>query len=277
MWLEWLFIIVILVWFCHRRYQNKQFIKSVKHKQKKHIETLYTKFKNRFSNSNEGALPSSVDRVYCIYSDNRKDYIQNQFSRFNLNVTYFKGIFPKDLTTYDYDTLSCTNTKHCNISDKKTRLPVQLSFVMCMMDAMKRGYKTIMIFEDDIDIKVDRNVLDKSLDEFQKSPYEMFYMGYCKMSCFQAFDKKQHEYIVEVPNKSLVCHHAIAMKTAKFKDILDYLFPMTEYKDQMFKKYLKDSKCGVCVPKISYFDQRRDLFKSVNGSTSFNHLTCNLS
>ena len=277
MMIAWLFMIVILVWIYHRRYKNKQFIKSVKHKQKKHVETLYNKFKNRFSNSNEGALPSSVDRVYCIYSDKRKDYIQNQFNRFNLNVTYFKGIFPEDLTKYDYDTLSCTNTKHCNISGKSSRLPVQLSFVMCMLDAIKHGYKTIMIFEDDIDIKVGRDVLDKGLDEFQESPYEMFYMGYCNMSCFQGFDKKRHEYIVEVPNKSLVCHHAIAMKTTTFNHIFDYIFPMTGQKDQVFKTYLKDSNCGVCVPKFSYFDQRRDFFKSENGSTSFNHITCDLS
>ena len=83
---------------------------------------------------------------------------------------------------------------------------------MCMMDAMKHGYKTIIIFEDDIVVNVDSDPLNESLKEFQKSPYEMFYMGYCHMSCNQEFDKEKHKYIVEVPNKKLVCHHAIVMK-----------------------------------------------------------------
>ena len=47
-------------------------------------------------------------------------------------------------------------------------------------------------------------------------------------------------------------------------------------KDHAFKAYFKHYDRSVCVPKKSYFNQRRDLFKTENGSTSFNHKTFNL-
>lgn len=272
------FIIIIIVWFAIRRYQHHQFVDSIKHKQKQEVETLYTKFETRFSNSGEGTLPNNTDCIYCIYSDKRKQHIKDTFNQLGLDVTYFKGIFPDDITDKEYDTLSCTNTKEgtCTIANKKSRLPVQLSFVMCMMNAIKNGYKNIIIFEDDIDVQVDRDTLEKSLGEFYNSSYDMFYMGYCLMSCLQSFDKNKHKYIAEVPNKKLLCHHAIAMKTNVFHELLEFLFPMIIQKDHAFKAYFKHYDRSVCVPKKSYFNQRRDLFKTENGSTSFNHKTCNL-
>ena len=272
-----LFVIVILLWIGNRIYYKRKFIKSVKHKQKKYLEKIYKKFKNRFSNSNEGALPSSVDRVYCIYSDKRKDYIQNQFSRFNLNVTYFKGIFPEDLTLDEYKTLSCTEDKFCKIYKKNTKLPVQLSFVTCMMDAIKHGYKTIMVFEDDIVVNVDMDTLNESLKEFKKSSYEIFYMGYCFMNCNQPFEKKQHAHIVGVPNEKPLCHHAIAMKTDNFKSIIDYIFPMINHKDVTFRKYYKTFNIQVCVPKFSYFDQDRETHGTFNDNHQLLLKTCDLS
>ena len=269
-----IFLITIVVWLYLKKTQEARFIKRVKPKQEQRLDKLYDKFKDRFSNSNEGALPASVDRVYCIYSDKRKDYIQNQFTRFNLNVTYFKGIFPDDLTLDDYKTLSCTEEGFCKIHKKTSRLPVQLSFVMCMMDAMNRGYKTIMVFEDDIVINVDMDTLNESLDEFKTSPYEMFYMGYCGMKCDQEFDKEKNKYLVDVPNKHLQCHHAIAMKTINFKSILDYIFPMLVTKDRQFFKYFQKNNTNVCVPKFSYFDQDRQTHGSMNEYTNIDLPTC---
>ena len=276
MWIEWLFIVVVLIWLYTLRLEKAIFIRKVKPKQEKRLEKLYDKFKNRFSNSNQGALPSTVDRVYCICSDEREDYIENQFSRFNMNVTYFKGIFPDDLTLNDYKTLSCTNHKFCKIHKKNTKLPVQLSFTMCMMDAMKKGYKTIIIFEDDIVINVDKDTLDESLKEFQKSQYEMFYMGYCHMNCNQKFDNTQHEYLVDVPDKKLVCHHAIAMKTPNFKYLLEYMFPMMNTKDRSFTYYFKKFNKKICVPKFSYFDQDKETHTTMNDNHEKIHETCDL-
>ena len=272
-----IFLITIVVWLYLKKTQEARFIKRVKPKQEQRLDKLYDKFKDRFSNSNEGALPASVDRVYCIYSDKRKDYIQNQFTRFNLNVTYFKGIFPDDLTLDDYRTLSCTEERFCKIHKKNTKLPVQLSFVTCMMDAIKHGYKTIMVFEDDIVVNVDMDTLNESLKEFKKSSYEMFYMGYCWMSCNQNFDKDKHNYIVGVPNEKPLCHHAIAMKTDNFKSIIDYIFPMVQTKDAKFRKYYKTFNTQVCVPTFSYFDQDRATFGTMNENYQTTHKTCDLS
>ena len=276
MWITWLLIIVVLIWTYQRRIRRATFVKSVKPKQEPELERLYQQFKDRFVSSDDGILPAEVEQVYCICSDQRKEYIQNQLMRFGLGITYFKGIFPEDLTLKEYNTLSCTNKNMCTIYKKNTKLPVQLSFVMCMMDAIKKGHKTIIIFEDDIIINVDRDTLNESLKEFAASSYEMFYMGYCMMSCNQEFDKTQYKYIVEVPDKHLVCHHAIAMKTTNFRKILDFLFPMMETKDRNFRTYFKKFGTQVCVPKFSYFDQERTIHGSMNENSTRMDQTCDL-
>ena len=46
------------------------------------------------------------------------------------------------------------------------------------MDSLEKGYKTIIIFEDDMTITVSPELLDESLIEFSKSDIGVFYMGY---------------------------------------------------------------------------------------------------
>ena len=277
MWITIIFVLVVILWIYEKKWKAAYFIKRVKSKQPEHRERIYEKFKKRFSLT-AGNNPSNVDKVYCIFSEKRRSYIKSQLMRLNIGVKFFKAIFPNDLTIKDYNILSCTNTDFCKISEKNTKLPVQLSFVMCLMDALKHGYKTIVVFEDDVVVNVDTHTLNESLAEFSKSPYDMFYMGYCHMSCKQDFDKTKHQYLVEVPNKKLVCNHAVALKMNNIRSLIDFIFPMMHNKDVRIKEYVQKFKRRVCVPKFSYFDQDRKTHGSDNGNyNTLNHQTCDLS
>jgi GR25 family glycosyltransferase involved in LPS biosynthesis len=231
----------------------------------------YNQFKSRFRKSINGLPIDNVDMVYCIVAPSRKKYIENQFVRFNTQVTYFDAIFPDNLTKEDYQSLA-----HGKMKRKKTKLPVQLSFAMCMLHALENDYKTIMIFEDDITINVSKDVLSSSVAEFVKSPFEAFYMGYCWMSCKQAFDKNKYQYIVDVPNKQLKCHHAIVLKQDIMKKLINYIFPMKVAKDEAFKNFYKENDTNVCIPKFSYFDQDRTQHGSLNENIAPFHNTCDL-
>ena len=231
----------------------------------------YNQFKSRFRKSINGLPIDNVDMVYCIVAPSRKKYIENQFVRFNTQVMYFDAIFPDNLTKEDYQSLA-----HGKMKRKKTKLPVQLSFAMCMLHAIENDYKTIMIFEDDITIDVSKDVLEHSVKEFVKSPFEAFYMGYCWMSCNQNFDKNAYKYIVDVPNKQLKCHHAIVLKQDIMKKLINYIFPMKVAKDKAFQNYYKETNTNVCVPKFSYFNQDKWTHGTMNGNYDNHQPTCDL-
>ena len=272
-----LIIIIIIVIICLPKLRYLWFNYKLNKIKGPYLDALYEKFKHRFSTSSRGTVPNHIDNVYCIYAKDREQYVKNQLHSFDMKVTYFDAIFPTDLTKQDYDTLSCTNKRFCGkIYNKQTKFPVQMSYIMCMMDAMKKGYKTIIIFEDDIVINVDRDTLAASIEEFAASPYEMFYMGYCWMSCNQDFNTTQHDYLVKVPNNKLKCTHAIALKTDNFPDLINYMFPMTVPNDVSFSNYFKQFGTQICVPKFSYFDQDRENLGTLNDNLAIKHETCDL-
>ena len=225
---------------------------------------IYEKFKHRFYTKTYGNPLYNIDEIYCIVAPSRKKYIEQQFMNLNIRVTFFNGIFPKDLSRNDYINLSDTYKQGNNIYKKKTKLPVQLSFTMCMLDAIEKGHKTIMVFEDDIKINVSKHVLEKSIREFIYSPFDAFYMGYCWMSCKQEFDKSKYEYLVEVPDTKLWCNHAVVLKGNILPELIDSIFPLNKPKDIGFQVYFKINNKKICVPKFSYFNQDKKTYGSMN-------------
>ena len=229
------------------------------------LDNLYsTKFKKRFITSELTGKLSGVDMVYCIVMPQRKEYITEQINKLNVQCKYFDAVKPFDLENSDYDYMSTINYPGSRIYNKFTRLPVLLSFVMCFIDSIINNYSTIIVFEDDIEIKVDLDTLNKSIDEFNKSKYDIFYMGYCYLNCKQS--PKQTEYLVDVPDKSIVCCHAMCIKTHFLLDMIKYCFPMTRNSDELFRNYYIENLINVCVPKYAYFTQNRTSIQSLNES-----------
>ena len=217
-----------------------------------------------------------VDQVYCICMPDRKDYMKKQME--NISCILLNAITPSDLSSDDYNIL--TNNNDYYINTKKTRLPLQLSFTMCYLDAIKNNYQTIIVFEDDLTIIADKNTIINGITEFKKSNFSMFYMGYCWLNCDQQFDLSGS--IANVKDYSrLLCAHSICYKVSYLKSLINFLFPMNEEFDTKLIKFLKKYNYNVCIPKQVYFEQNKDLGTlnetyNLEGSISINPPTCKL-
>lgn len=239
---------------------------------------IFKNTKKRFENNGQQKTIPNIDHIYCITMPERRNYAMRSLGVLNTNITYFDAIKPKDLTKEDYKTLSETfNPSNKLMYRKMTKLPVHLSYTMCFIDALRKGYKTIIIFEDDIIVNIQKEILIDSIQEFlNEEKFIMFYMGYCWANCKQKFESTKYEYIVNVPNKTLFCNHAIVFKMEYIPDLLDYLYPMTNYSDDMFVGFFKYNNYDICVPKIPYFNQNRDQLPSLNENEDPNLPFCNL-
>ena len=241
------------------------------------LDNFYNKYKFRFKNYDSNKSFDVVDQVYCIVMPDRKEYMINQMNKLGINCKFLDAITPKDLSKNDYNSLS----KHKRYTtEKKTRLPLQLSFTMCYMNAIKNNYQTIIVFEDDLTIISDKNTIINGITEFKKSDFAMFYMGYCWLNCDQQFELNGS--IANVKDYSrLLCAHSICYKVSYLKSLINFLYPMNDEFDTKLTKFLKKYKYTVCIPKQVYFDQNKDLGTlnetyNLEGGISINPSTCKL-
>jgi hypothetical protein len=226
----------------------------------------YNQFINRFTTNNNQGTIKGVDMVYAITMDQRREYITSQIDKLNVKCKYLDAITPEDLSESEYSSLSTTNERGSRIYNKKTRLPVLLSFITCFMDAIKNGYTTIIVFEDDIVMDTDILTLNETTDQFSKSDLEFLYLGYCFLNCNQKFEEIGNLKILSDP--SLLCGHAMCVKVNSLQPLIDYCFPMKKPSDELFMDYYKKAKSKVCVPVKPYFNQLdRSLSGSLNEST----------
>ena len=239
------------------------------------LDPIYNRFKGRFTKDPGGKL-SKIDAVYVIAMPDRVKYIKEQIKKLKVSAVYFNAITPKDLSLDDYNNLSKTNVEGYRIYGKLTRLPVLLSFLMCCMDALVKGYNTITIFEDDISILVDNKLINESTAEFNdNNELDVFYMGYCYLTqCDQ--NTNIYKNLVKLSNPDLLCCHSMCVKTRIMPQLIDYCFPMTTNSDEMFRNFYLKNRTGVCVPKQVYFTQNREEVGSLNQSLDDNELfaTC---
>jgi len=245
-----LLILVLLLLLILRNYQST--FSSIDYTG--YLNDLKFKFKNRFEVSLTGDKFNCIDMVYVVVMPERNNYITTKMKELGIKYKKFDAVKPVDLSDLDYNTLSTINEPGSNIYNKKTRLPVLLSFIMCFMDAIENGYSTITIFEDDIVINSDKITINNGLCEFVKSQNDVFFMGYCFLDCKQ--DKTERTFISELSNPSVICGHAISYKTKILPELINYCFKMTKPSDELFTEYYVKNKIKVAVPKEStYFDQ----------------------
>ena len=241
-----------------------------------YLDNFYKK-NYRFENYGNGNT-LGVDQIYCICMPDRKDYMKKQMDNLGISCVILNAITSSDLSSNDYKLL--TNNNDYYINTKKTRLPLQLSFTMCYMNAIKNNYQTIIVFEDDLTIISDKNTIINGITEFKKSDFAMFYMGYCWLNCDQQFELNGS--IANVKDYSrLLCAHSICYKVSYLKSLINFLYPMNDEFDTKLTKFLKKYKYTVCIPKQVYFDQNKDLGTlnetyNLEGSISINPPTCKL-
>jgi len=239
------------------------------------LKEMYVKFQNRFEPFNEFQDLGVVDHIYCIVMPQRKEYMKGVLGSMKINYTFFNAITPKDITQSDYDSLSTTNDPKSKLYKHPTRLPLQLSFTMCYLDAIKKAYKTIIVFEDDITVKVDMSTLMDSISDFKRSNYIFFYMGYCWMNCQQPFTVDKLK-LVDVPDKQLFCCHAICYKVKYLPELIDSMYPMNDNLDNNIVAFIKQKGYPVCVPTTTFFDQNRSDLGTLNDDDNEGNLpNCN--
>ena len=225
------------------------------------VSSLHERFKHKFEHHENAShsLKGVVDKVYCISMHQRKEYITKKMNELGTSYTLLNAVTPDDLTPLDYEQLSETMNPNNKVMHKKmTKLPLQVSFTVCMLDALKNNYETFMILEDDITIEKDLDTIKKGIEQFKNSKYNLFYMGYCTYTCFTWPIVPDKDELVEV-NSHINCTHAIVYKKSVVPLLLDTIYPMTEYYDNMLLK-VPDK----CVPNTAYFDQAREELGSLN-------------
>ena len=258
----WITILLIIIIVTVLFYRNKK--SSFTGIQKIIIENIYSR---KSFTIEPGKKLDGIDMVYVISMPSRLDYIKTQINNMRLECTYLNAVTPDDLSTSEINGLSNINNVVSQIYNKKTRLAVMLSFTLCYLDAIKKGYSTIIVFEDDIIPKIDLATLNNATLEFSRSDLDFFYMGYCFMNCNQPLDKNKYQYLIPLVDPSILCGHATAIKTKVLPGIIEYSFPMTIPSDETYLEYFVKNKSKLCIPKVPYFDQvTRDKMASLNES-----------
>jgi len=225
------------------------------------VSNLHERFKYKFEHHENGAnsLKGIVDKVYCIAMPQRKEYITKKMNELGTSYTLLNAVTPKDLSKTDYEQLSETYKPENKLMyEKMTKLPLQVSFTVCMLDALKNNYETIIIFEDDITIEKDIETIKKGIEQFKNSKYNLFYMGYASPVCSGFTLVQDSDELVEV-NTMVYCTHAIVYKQSVLPNILDTVYPMTDYYDNLLLTVPYK-----CVPNTIYFDQAREELGSLN-------------
>jgi CO dehydrogenase/acetyl-CoA synthase alpha subunit len=152
---------------------------------------------------------------------------------------------------------------------------------MCYLDAIKKGFNTIVVFEDDIVINKEVNQIIKGINEFNNSNYNVFYMGYCELNCNQQFKIDNTLELVDIPDYSkLWCCHSICYKVKYLPKIIKYLYPMDNEFDIKLTQIYKKLNYKICIPKNVYFDQNKQLGTNnetlnIDGSLLLSPPTCN--
>jgi len=228
------------------------------------LNELYSRFKNKFKLVKGKKTLKGIDMVYVINMPQRTEYITQQMNKLGLTCTYFDAVKPSDLTVQDYDNLTVINIPGHYIHKKYTRFAVLLSFILCFMDSLEKGYSTIVVFEDDIKTLVNFDDLNTSLLEFKNSDYDLFYMGYCFLNCDQLY--KNSNSLVQISDNDLLCCHSMAIKTNILPGLINYCFPMLKNSDEMFRDYYVLKNLKICVPRSVYFSQNRKEIDSLNES-----------
>jgi GR25 family glycosyltransferase involved in LPS biosynthesis len=221
---------------------------------------LYNKFKNiNFTNVNIGKKMNNVGCIYVIIMPDRLEYMKEKMNEFGYNYKLVNAVKPGDLSEHDYSVLSTTLNPESKIYNKRTKLPVQISHALCFFDAILNNYKTFIIFEDDININRSSEVINNGIQEFINSDFQIFFMGYCYLNCNQNFNKDRYKYITNVPDKNLVCNHAIVIKTDMIKPFFNELFPVSAHNDELLRDFIIKNNIKTCIPYIPFFIQNAQL------------------
>jgi len=139
------------------------------------------------SNEVGNFIDNYFDKIYVINLDQRKDrleQVQDQLK--NANITKFERIPGVKITDKEFEKIPKENYAKFKTSvikkeqkDKyiKGRLGQRQAHLNCIKDAKEKGYKKILILEDDVLVNSDANQLfSKIINEFEGN-WDLLYIG----------------------------------------------------------------------------------------------------
>jgi len=189
-------------------------------------------FEGRNEDDNVVNINEYFDNIYVLNLDRRKDRyekIKYKFDKFNIKFERFSAIDGDIISDNEYDFKNFTKQ---GLLENKYALACLRSHVEIIKDAKFKGYKRILIFEDDALISKDinihlqklRNIKDWKLLYLGSSQYnwnlefiEDFYYSRKTLGCFAyAIDESIYDEILELNKEELSIDNLLLILQSKY-------------------------------------------------------------
>jgi GR25 family glycosyltransferase involved in LPS biosynthesis len=181
-------------------------------------------------------LNDKVDRIFCINLDKRPDRwaeASSLFERFNVSVERVSGI-----------------------EDEIPWNGLRMTVIGIFERAIKEGYETILIFEDDVDWSEDFYERFETCWESLPQRWDMFYFS----AAHQHWPPVYNEHLFKLSWSTAA--HAIVFKRSCFETVLSSLKRDKEAIDVIYSKLQPNLDAYCCIDPIAW--QRRS-FSDIEG------------
>jgi len=223
---------------------------------------LYGKFLSHITVSKKKS--SMVDGIFCIYTDVRENYIKNIFDKFGLGdeVIYVKAITNSHLNPNIYKNYTQKGTIL-----PFTKLPVHLSYLLCMYHAYIYDMKHILIFEDDVYFTISKEELQDYVNTFiYNIQGDVLYLGLCWANKSRFKQTEYKNFLQSHSNNSILCKHGILHNTGYFHHFFKNHAKLGKNSDVFFNKYFVENKIKrYSLDNLVVFQNREEL-GSLNGN-----------
>lgn len=201
--------------------------------------------------------------MYCIYMPERKDYINNFFNKYDLNVNMIKGV---DKNTIDLESLlkkgSIKKWKKMNTG----RVACHYSHLNILKKFLQTDEERCIIFEDDLISNYKKYQLIDNLNKLMNNlPIDcgIFYIGYCWENCDKTI--RINEYYSE--SSFPLCRHAYSVNREAANKIINNTSIMYDNGDRMIANLIKNKKFKSYLSNYpNLFNQNRENLGSFLGN-----------
>lgn len=191
-----------------------------------------------------------VDKIYCINLDKRKD-------RWDRCQVIFKE------NAIDVERFSAIDGKNCTYKNTKL-IPGEIGIIRSNLEivkiAKKNNYKSILIFEDDVELIENFNSIFESYIEQVPNDWEFIYLGGNHVGgCIKISNnvaKMKHSYAI----------HAIIIKNTLYDKIINELSLESIQVDVAYANLQGEHPSYVFIPHLAW--QRKD-FSDIQGGVVY--------
>lgn len=229
--------------------------------------TFYDQHKTKISRPPYEKHVDGLDAIYCITLPVRKSYISSILEAEQLldKTTFMEAITFHDLSMEDYDIFSTTLEDFTSpIYCRWSKLPVHLSYLICMYDALVQGYRYMLILEDDIKfVEGWMEYVKEFLTHAQE--IDVMYLGYCGVnSCKRAIEKRITKRLLKSNKIRIQCKHATLHNTRYFSHFFQQDLRLFNTSDRSFDQYYQEYGLSRCLPDRAVINQDRKSLSSHN-------------